>query len=141
MYTFLLVLLIIDSFVLIAVVLMQAGQGGGMAATFGGASSSSGTIFGTRQAGNLLTKTSWWGGAIFLLLAFMLSLASTRSRTPKSILDQTFPAQTTAPAPVQQPAGGVQLSPVDPNAATKTATPPATPLRRERRSPNGSDRA
>ena len=33
MYTFLLVLLAIDSVVLIAVILMQAGQGGGMAAT------------------------------------------------------------------------------------------------------------
>ncbi len=125
MYTFLLVLLAIDSVILIAVILMQAGQGGGMAATFGGASSSTTSIFGTRQAGNLLTKTSWWGGAIFLFLAFLLSIASTRNRTPSSILDQTFPAQT-APAPQQQPAGGVNLNPVDPNAATKTGTPPAT---------------
>jgi preprotein translocase subunit SecG len=124
MYTFLLVLLALDSVVLIAVILMQAGQGGGMAATFGGASSSAGTIFGTRQAGNLLTKTSWWGGAIFLFLAFLLSLASTRSRAPRSILDQSFPTQT-APAPVQQqPAGGVQLNPVTPT--TTPAAPPAT---------------
>src|SRR5439155_26466115 len=100
MYTFLLVLLALDSFVLIAVVLMQAGQGGGMAASFGGASSSSGTIFGTRQAGNLLTKASWWCGGIFLGLAFMLSLASSRNRTPRSILDQSFP---NAPAPVTAP--------------------------------------
>src|SRR5438105_48023 len=92
MYTFLKILLAIDSFILIGVVLLQAGQGGGMAATFGGASSSGGTIFGTRQAGNLLTKTSWWCGGIFLALAFMLSVASTRPRQPKSILDQTFPA-------------------------------------------------
>ena len=122
MYTFLLVLLAIDSVVLIAVILMQAGQGGGMAATFGGASSSAGTIFGTRQAGNLLTKTSWWGGAIFLFLAFLLSLASTRSRAPRSILDQSFPTQTAPAAPV----GGTQpnLNPVTP--ATTPATPPAT---------------
>src|SRR3954469_112648 len=122
MYTFLPVLLAIDSVVLIAVILMQAGQGGGMAATFGGASSSAGTIFGTRQAGNLLTKTSWWGGAIFLLLAFMLSLASTRSRAPKSILDQTFPTQSAPPPVQQQPATGVNLSPVAP-ATTNPATP------------------
>lgn len=125
MYTFLLVLLGIDSLVLIAVILMQAGQGGGMAASFGGAGSSSGTIFGTRQAGNLLTKTSWWGGAIFLLLAFMLSLASTRPRTPKSILDQSFPTQTAPVAPAQSAPSGL-VTPVDPNAATKTGTPPAT---------------
>ena len=40
LYTFLLVLLIIDSLVLVAAILLQAGKGGGMAATFGGVSSS-----------------------------------------------------------------------------------------------------
>src|SRR3954447_18371674 len=108
MYTFLVVLLAIDSFILIAVVLLQAGQGGGMAATFGGASSSSGTIFGTRQAGNLLTKASWWCGGIFLALAFMLSLASTRTRQPKSILDNTF-QNAPAPAPVANPGAATNL--------------------------------
>src|SRR6266550_4528242 len=97
MYTFLLVLLALDSFVLIGVVLMQAGQGGGMAASFGGASSSSATIFGTRQEGKLLTKGRWWCGGSFLALSFMLSLASTRARQPKSILDQTFPTSSGAP--------------------------------------------
>jgi preprotein translocase subunit SecG len=129
MYSFLVVLLGIDSFILIAVVLMQAGQGGGMAATFGGASSSSGTIFGTRQAGNLLTKASWWCGGIFLLLAFMLSLASSRTRQPKSILDQAFP---NAPAPVSAPAANVPANlPVTPlptttAPATGTKTPPTS---------------
>jgi preprotein translocase subunit SecG len=127
MYTFLLVLLAIDSFVLIAVVLMQAGQGGGMAASFGGASSSSGTIFGTRQAGNLLTKASWWCGGIFLALAFMLSLASTRTRQPKSILDQTFPTSS-APAPVTAPSAPANLpvTPLPSAPATGTKAPPPT---------------
>src|SRR5437763_9810758 len=123
MYTFLLVLLAIDSFVLVAVVLMQAGQGGGMAASFGGASSSSGTIFGTRQAGNLLTKASWWCGGIFLALAFILSLASTRTRQPKSILDQAFP---NAPAPASAPA------------ATNPANLPVTPLPTSAPPPTGT---
>ena len=125
MYAFLLVLLAIDSFVLIAVVLMQAGQGGGMAASFGGASSSSGTIFGTRQAGNLLTKASWWCGGIFLALAFMLSLASTRTRQPKSILDQAFP---NASAPVTAPGtpGNLPLTPLQTTPAPATKTPPTT---------------
>lgn len=125
MYTFLLVLLAIDSLVLIGVILMQAGQGGGMAATFGGASSSGGTIFGTRQAGNLLTKTSWWGGAIFLALAFMLSLASSRTRQPKSILDQAFPTSN-APAPLQTaPSGLLNQTPAT-TPAPATTPPPAT---------------
>ena len=77
MYTFLLVLLIIDSLVLVTAILLQSGKGDGLSASFGGVSSSSDSLLGTRQAGNLLTKTSWWGGAIFLFLAFVLSLMST----------------------------------------------------------------
>src|SRR5215208_6081555 len=98
LYTFLLVLLVIDSLILIVAVLMQAGQGGGMAASFGGVSSSAGSCLGTRQAGNLLTKASWWCGGLFLGLSFLLALASTRSRAPRSVLDQTF-----APPPVTTP--------------------------------------
>ena len=71
MYTFLLVILILISLVLIAAVLLQAGKGGGLAASFGGASSSSDAFMGTRQAGNLLTKVSWYGGGLFLFLAFL----------------------------------------------------------------------
>src|SRR5881227_4403373 len=102
-YTLLLILLVLDSIVLIAAVLMQAGQGGGMGASFGGVSSSASSFLGTRQAGNLLTKASWWCGGLFLGLSFLLALASTRSRAPRSVLDQTF-----APTPVSQssPASG-----------------------------------
>lgn len=124
MYTFLLVLLIIDSFVLIAAILLQAGKGGGMAASFGGASSSSDAFIGTRQAGNLLTKASWTCGGIFLGLAFVLSLMSTRGRTPRSVLDQGL--ATPAPsAPATTGGAAIPLSPAAP-AATPGATPPAT---------------
>src|SRR6185436_17219115 len=105
MYTILLILLIIDSLVLIAAVLLQAGQGGGMAASFGGVSSSASSFMGTRQAGNLLTKASWWCGGLFLGLSFLLALASTRSRAPRSVLDNTF-APPPATAPANTPAGG-----------------------------------
>ncbi|MFI5228816.1 MAG: preprotein translocase subunit SecG [Gemmatimonadales bacterium] len=142
LYTFLLILLIIDSFVLIAAVLFQAGQGGGLADSFGGVSSSASSFLGTRQTGNLLTKASWWCGGLFLALSFLLSLASTRSRAPKSVLDQTF--QTPAPitAPATTPGGAspaIPLTPVNPapttapNGGAKTAPtgtgakkPPAT---------------
>src|SRR3954462_3012373 len=101
LYTFLLILLIIDSVILVVAVLLQSGQGGGMAASFGGVSSSASSFLGTRQTGNLLTKASWWCGGLFLGLSFMLALASTRSRAPKSVLDQLVqppPATSTAPA-------------------------------------------
>jgi preprotein translocase subunit SecG len=114
MTTFLLVLLIIDSLLLIAVILLQAGKGGGLAASFGGASSSADAFIGVRQAGNLLTKASWWCGGIFLGLAFILQIATTRgSVAPRSVLDRPFsgaPATQSAPAPsTSSPA--VPLSP------------------------------
>ena len=71
------VLLILDSIVLVAAILLQSGKGGGLAASFGGATSAADSLIGTRQAGNLLTKASWWCGGIFLLLAFVLQIAST----------------------------------------------------------------
>jgi preprotein translocase subunit SecG len=141
LYTFLLVLLILDSLVLIAAVLLQAGQGGGMAASFGGVSSSASSFLGTRQAGNLLTKASWWCGGLFLGLSFLLALASTRSRAPKSVLDQTFaPAPVTAPAtpPAGNATPAIPLTPAPttpaptsggaaPGTETKTAPAPTPP--------------
>jgi preprotein translocase subunit SecG len=128
MFTFLLVLLIIDSLVLIAAILLQSGKGNGLAASFGGVSSSADSLLGTRQAGNLLTRTSWWGGAIFLFLSFVLSIASTRARAPKSVLDQAF---TQPAAPVTAPAtpnanSAIPLTPAAPAPGTAPATAPAT---------------
>lgn len=128
MYTFLLVLLIIDSIVLVTAILLQSGKGDGMSASFGGVSSSSDSLMGTRQAGNLLTRTSWWGGGIFLFLAFVLSLMSTQQRAPSSVLDQAF-----TPAPVTAPASpnansAIPLTPATPATGTAPAggTAPAT---------------
>ena len=132
MFTLLLVLLIIDSLVLIAAILLQAGKGNGLAATFGGVSSSADSLLGTRQAGNLLTKASWWGGALFLFLSLVLSIASTQRRAPKSVLDQAF-TQPAAPAPAATaPAGGatggaagIPLTPAPSTPAGQPATAPA----------------
>src|SRR5436309_1045618 len=82
----LITLLAIDSVLLIAAVLLQSGKGGGLAASFGGVTSSADAILGTRQAGNLLTKISWWCGGLFLGLAFLLSLSSAKRGAPRSIL-------------------------------------------------------
>src|SRR5215467_1787519 len=119
LYSLLLILLIIDSLVLIAAVLLQAGQGGGMAASFGGVSSSASSFLGTRQTGNLLTKASWWCGGLFLGLSFLLALASSRSRAPKSVLDQTFQ---NAPAPVTAPANPGGTNPTVPLSPAPTPT-------------------
>jgi preprotein translocase subunit SecG len=135
MFTFLLVLLFIDSIVLIAAILLQAGKGNGLAASFGGVSSSADSLLGSRQAGNLLTRASWWGGGIFLFLAFVLSVTSTRQRAPKSVLDQAF-TQPPASAPAPVTSGGVNsaipLTPAGPattapGKTVPTGTVPASP--------------
>jgi len=133
MYTFLLVLLLLDSIVLVVAILLQAGKGGGLAAQFGG--SGTDTFIGTRQAGNLLTKTSWWGGGIFIALAFVLSLASTRRSVPRSVIEEGLaPAPAGAPASVQ-PGASTPALPLEaipqqgetPAPAPSTQSPPVTP--------------
>jgi preprotein translocase subunit SecG len=100
LYNILIGLLFVDAVFLVAAILLQAGKGGGLAASFGGVSSSADAILGTRAAGNLLTKASWWCGGLFLGLAYVLSLMSTRTRRPTSVLDEAFtPPPATAPAP------------------------------------------
>jgi preprotein translocase subunit SecG len=116
MYTFLLVILILDALVLIAAVLMQAAKGGGLAASFGGVSTAADSFIGTRQAGNVLTKIAWWAGGLFLGLAFLLQLMSTRGRTPTSILDQGLGrTPTTTPPPVTAPAPQPTIPPAEKN--------------------------
>ena len=129
MYTFLIVLLVLDSLVLIGAILLQSGKGGGLAASFGGAASSADAFVGTRQAANLLTRASWWCGGIFLVLGFILSIMSTRQGVPRSVLDQPFSQSPAAPAPAPTKGGAaapaVPLSPAGTAPATGTATPPA----------------
>src|SRR5690349_25023204 len=99
MFTFLLILLILDSFVLIAVVLLQAGQGGGLAAMSGGASTD--TFLGGRQAVTILTKMSWRCGGSFLALSLVLAgLRSPGSRPRAGLEGQTQPPAPLAPSPL-----------------------------------------
>jgi preprotein translocase subunit SecG len=128
LFRFLLALLIIDSVILVAAILMQAGKGGGLAASFGGVTSSADAILGTRQAGNLLTKITWWGGGIFLGLAFLLSMTSARRSGPRSILDQTFttPPAPTAPATTQPSQNVLPITPA-PESKTPAPSPTKTP--------------
>jgi preprotein translocase subunit SecG len=123
LYTVLLVLLVIDSFVLVLSILFQSGKGTGLAASFGGASSSPDAFIGIRQAGNLLTKTSWWGGGIFLLLAFVLQLMSAHAATPHSVLEKPFSNPATgAPAPTSAAAVPLTNAPAIPAPAKTPVT-------------------
>ena len=130
LYNVLFWLLAIDCVVLMLAILLQAGKGTGLAANFGGASSSPDAFIGIRQAGNLLTKASWWGGGVFLFLCFVLQLMSTHTSAPRSVLEKGLgnQPQNVAPPPTSAPA--VPLEPA-PSANTPATTPntkaPATP--------------
>src|SRR3954469_7852190 len=120
-YTFLLTLLILDCIVLIGAILLQSGKGTGLAANFGGASSSPDAFIGIRQAGNLLTKASWWGGGVFLFLCFILQLMSTHTSAPRSVLEKGLGTQQQQAAPPTS-APAVPLEP-----APSTTGPATTP--------------
>ena len=95
MYGFLLTVLILDGIFLGVVVLLQSGKGGGLAAMGGGAAATDG-ILGGRQATTMLTRATWTTGSIFMALALVLSIMSSRAQLPQSILRQDLAP--TAPA-------------------------------------------
>ncbi len=95
MFGLLLALLILDGILLSVVVLLQSGKGGGLAAMGGGAAATDG-VLGGRQATTVLTRATWTTGSVFMLLALVLSIMSSRAQQPESILRQD--AQPTAPA-------------------------------------------
>ena len=142
LYTFLLTLLVIDCVVVMLAILLQSGKGTGLAASFGGASSSPDALIGIRQAGNILTKISWWGGGIFLGLCFILQIMSTHTSAPRSVLEKGLGAQpqNVAPTPTSAPAVPLEAAPTAPAPAgtqkgtaatgTQKPKPPATTPKR-----------
>jgi preprotein translocase subunit SecG len=136
LYTFLLTLLVIDCIVVMLAILLQSGKGTGLAASFGGASSSPDALIGIRQAGNILTKISWWGGGIFLGLCFILQIMSTHTSAPRSVLEKGLGAQpqNVAPPPTSAPAVPLEAAPTAPaptgTPGTQKPKPPATTPKR-----------
>jgi preprotein translocase subunit SecG len=134
--TFLLLLLILDGIILTVVVLLQSGTGGGLASMGGGMASDS-NLIGGRQAVTLLTKATWITGGLFLGLALLLSVLSSRQSGTAPVLRSTFqgaPAPATAP-PTGAPAPIPGTTPTTPDAPAAdaggagdagTTTPPAT---------------
>ena len=118
MYGFLLTILVIDGLFMTVVVLLQAGKGGGLASVGGGAGMTDG-IMGGRQATTVLTRATWVSGSVFMALALVLSIMSSRAAGPQSVIQ--VPTQTTtAPAPVLPGGAGT-------GAAAPTPAPVGTP--------------
>ena len=101
--TILLVAMIIISIALSGVILLQRSEGGALG--MGGGPSGFMTA---RGAGNLLTTTTWWLGAMFVICAIALTIVGNMERANRSVVDadavgsialDTAPATTpTAPA-------------------------------------------
>jgi preprotein translocase subunit SecG len=78
MTTFLMVLHIMVCLMLIVVVLLQRGKGSDIGAALGGGSSN--TVFGSRGAGNFLTKLTSACAVIFMLTSLSLSYLGTQAQ-------------------------------------------------------------
>lgn len=120
MYGFLLALLVLDGIFLSIVILLQSGKGGGLAAVGGGAAMTEG-LLGGRQATTVLTRATWTSGTVFMVLAVVLSILSSRAQQPESVIQVQAPAaSTTAPEPIL-PGAGATTPPS--GGATGTANP------------------
>ncbi len=84
MTVFLTVLHVMVCLILIVVVLLQRGKGAEIGAVFGGGASS--TVFGSRGAGNFLTKLTSGAAVIFMLTSLILSYQG--QQFSKSIIDE-----------------------------------------------------
>jgi len=99
MYGFLLAVLVLDGIFMSVVILLQSGKGGGLAAVGGSGGTMTDGVLGGRQAATVLTRSTWISGSIFMILALVLSIMSSRSAAPTSVIQVDAPT-TTAPQPV-----------------------------------------
>jgi preprotein translocase subunit SecG len=100
---FLTVLHVMVCTVLVVVVLLQHGKGADIGAVFGGGASN--TVFGSRGAGNFLTRLTTGAAIVFMVTSLGLSYLANRGGTT-GIFEESGPA----------PAEGAPLSP-EPGAA------------------------
>ena len=134
MTTLLLVLHFMVCFVLIAVVLLQRGKGSDIGAALGGGGAN--TVFGSRGAGNFLTKLTTGSAVIFMLTSLSLAYLGTQQSDVQlfdaSDLAGDEPATpgTSAGAAQEAPATleevgleEVQLEEIDPGPSGDAATP------------------
>jgi preprotein translocase subunit SecG len=99
MGTFLVVLHVLVCIFLIAVVLLQRGKGAEIGAVFGSGASS--TVFGSRGAGNFLTKLTTISAVLFMVTSLSLSYLWTSSSSDR-LFDDDVEAAEEALAPAEE---------------------------------------
>ncbi len=112
---------------LVAVVLLQRGKGAEVGAVFGGGASS--TVFGSRGAGNFLTKLTTGAAIVFMLTSLSLSYLNTADQQDRlfddGVIEEDLEGAEES-APLFEEFGTVPAEPstsADPVPATEQATP------------------
>ena len=94
MTIFLTVLHVMVCLVLIVVVLLQRGKGAEIGAVFGGGAGS--TVFGSRGAGNFLTKLTTGAAIVFMVTSLTLSYFATQDSRATifgdEVIEETLPS-------------------------------------------------
>ncbi len=128
MEIFLIAVHVMVCIVLIITVLIQHGKGADIGAVFGGGASN--TVFGSRGAGNFLSKLTTGAAILFMVTSLSLSyLANTRAN--RSLFDDLEPEATgpVAPGEAESAAGGFEevetAIPAPPGETEATGTPAA----------------
>jgi len=121
MTTLLVLLHVLVCIALVIVVLLQTGKGAEIGATFGGGGSH--TLFGSRGAGNFLTKATAVIGAVFMLTSLALAMMSS-NLTAGSVVEELPANKPAAAETTPVPAQGAPFAPLEQGEAPAA---PATP--------------
>jgi preprotein translocase subunit SecG len=131
---FLTVLHVLACLFLIVIVLLQRGKGAEMGAVFGGGAGA--TVFGSRGAGNFLTRMTTAAAVVFMVTSLTLAYIA-RDETGDTLFDEeapaaadsTFgepPAAGEAPGAFEEvpaPEAAPEAAPAEPAPAQEPATP------------------
>jgi preprotein translocase subunit SecG len=93
MTTILLVIHLLIAIALIGVVLLQRSEGGALGIGSGGA----GSLFTSRGAANVLTRTTAILAVTFFITSIALTLIARKEHAPTSVFDQVKPSSTGHP--------------------------------------------
>jgi len=144
MYVLVWIVHIIVCLFLIVVVLLQSGKAADLAGAFGGMGSQ--TAFGPRGSATLLSKATTISAILFMVTSMTLSILATKNAgLGTSVLEQSSPAKSSAPAPaksapVQIPGQGappqgqqipINVNPSQPAPAPQQSAPaPSAPAKK-----------
>ncbi len=128
MTLFLTVLHVMVCLILVIVVLLQHGKGADVGAVFGGGASN--TVFGSRGAGNFLTRLTTGAALLFMVSSLSLSYLANTGLTGGLFEEDAPPAGVLTPAPAEAPGetapgGFEEVTPPAPAAGAQSAEPAA----------------